>query len=408
MDMQDIVITGGGLNGPALALAAARAGLTVTIIDRLPARARRDADFDGRGYAMAMGSVRLLGALGLWDRLKADAQPIARVVASDGRPGEGASPLLLDLDAAEVEEGPFGHMLEDRKLRPVLLDALTEQPNITQLAEETVTGQQVHPGHVTVTLASGATLNARLLVGADGRQSGTGARAGIGRIGWDYGQDALVCAVTHEKSHEGVAHQFFMPGGPLAILPLPGGHRSSIVWSEKRRLAQPLAAGSDADFLTALRPRFGDFLGQIDLAGARYSYPLNLTLAKTTVAERIALIGDAAQGVHPIAGQGLNQGLRDVGTLAQVLAEARRRGEDIGTLQVLDRYRQWRSFDRASLALATDTFNRLFSNDNPLLRIGRDLGMAAVTAAPGLRRRFMREAAGLTGDVPRLLQGLPA
>jgi 2-octaprenyl-6-methoxyphenol hydroxylase len=330
------------------------------------------------------------------------------VIASDGRPGEGASPLLLDLDAAEVEEGPFGHMLEDRRLRPVLLGALADTPGITHLAQETVVAQQVHPGHVTVHLASGDVIGARLLIGADGRQSGTAKRAGIGRIGWDYAQDALVCAVSHEKHHGGVAHQFFMPGGPLAILPLPGGHRSSIVWSEKRALAQQIAAGSDAEFLAALRPRFGEFLGEIALAGARYGYPLNLTMAKSTVAERVALIGDAAQGVHPIAGQGLNQGLRDVATLAQVLAEARRRGEDIGGPQVLERYRAWRSFDRAGLALATDAFNRLFSNDNPVLRLGRDLGMAAVTAAPGLRRRFMREAAGLTGDVPRLLQGLPA
>ena len=226
-------------------------------------------------------------------------------------------------------------------------------------------------------------------------------------MGWEYGQTALVCAVNHARPHEGIAHQFFMPAGPLAILPLPG-NRASIVWSERTAKAEELAKGDDAAFLSALRPAFGDFLGEISLAGARGSYPLNLTMAKSTVADRVALIGDAAQGVHPIAGQGLNQGLRDVGTLAQVLADARRRGEDIGSPLVLERYRAWRSFDRAALALATDTFNRLFSNDNPLLRLGRDLGMAAVTAAPGLRRRFMREAAGLTGDVPRLLQGQPA
>ena len=407
MDMQDLVIVGGGLNGPALALAAAQAGLRVTIVDRLPAAARADAGFDGRSYALALSSKRLLGAIGIWKDVAAQAQPISKVIASDGRPGEGASPLLLDLDAAEVEEGPFGYMLEDRFLRPALLTALAADVRITQLAEADVIGQSVESGHARVHLANGDSITASLIVGADGRRSGTAERAGIGRMGWEYGQTALVCAVNHARPHEGIAHQFFMPAGPLAILPLPG-NRASIVWSERTAKAEELAKGDDAAFLLALRPAFGDFLGEISLAGARWSYPLNLTMAKSTVAGRVALIGDAAQGVHPIAGQGLNQGLRDVGTLAQVLADARRRGEDIGSPLVLERYRAWRSFDRAALALATDTFNRLFSNDNPLLRLGRDLGMAAVTAAPGLRRRFMREAAGLTGDVPRLLQGQPA
>jgi 2-octaprenyl-6-methoxyphenol hydroxylase len=210
--------------------------------------------------------------------------------------------------------------------------------------------------------------------------------------------------VAHEKPHGGVAHQFFMPGGPLAILPLTG-NRASIVWSERRALAERIAALDDAGFLEALRPRFGDFLGQISLAGDRYSYPLALSMAAAIVRPRLALVGDAAQAVHPIAGQGLNQGLRDVATLAEVLAEARRRGEDIGAAQVLERHRRWRSFDRVALAAATDGFNRLFSNDNPLLRAGRDLGMGLVGRLPGLQRRFIREAAGLTGDVPRLLQG---
>jgi len=196
-----------------------------------------------------------------------------------------------------------------------------------------------------------------------------------------------------------------MPGGPLAILPLKG-RRCSIVWSEETAAAQRFAALDDVAFVEALKPRFGSFLGDIALAGARYDYPLNLTLAHRIVADRLVLVGDAAQGVHPIAGQGLNQGLRDIATLVEVLAAARRRGEDIGTAQVLERHRRWRSFDRATLALATDTFNRLFSNDNPLLRLGRDIGLGVVTAVPGLRRRFMREAAGLSGDVPRLLRGL--
>ncbi len=206
--------------------------------------------------------------------------------------------------------------------------------------------------------------------------------------------------------HNGIAHQYFMPEGPLAILPLPG-NISSIVWSETDDHAAAIQALPDADYLAALRPRFGDFLGEISLAGARFTYPLNLTLANSFVAARLALVGDAAHGVHPIAGQGLNLGLRDVGALAQVVIEAARRGEDIGAADVLERYQLWRRFDSTALALGMDAVNRLFSNDNPILRTGRDLGLGLVNAVPGLRRRFMRQAAGLSGDVPKLLAGQP-
>jgi 2-octaprenyl-6-methoxyphenol hydroxylase len=243
-----------------------------------------------------------------------------------------------------------------------------------------------------------------LLVGSDGRKSGTAARAGIKRSGWDYGQTALVCAIRHELPHHGIAHQFFMPPGPLAILPLTG-NRSSIVWSERHATAAEINAMDDGAYLQALRPRFGDFLGEIALEGARFAYPLNLTIADSFIRDRLALVGDAAHGMHPIAGQGLNAGLRDIGALAQTLTLAARRGEDIGTQLVLERYQQWRRFDTATLAMATDLVNKLFSNDNPLLRLGRDLGMGVVGAIPGLRRNFVREAAGLTGDLPRLMQG---
>ena len=301
----------------------------------------------------------------------------------------------------------MGHMVEDRFLRRALLEAMAAAPRVDHRAGETVVAQHAGPEGATVTLASGAVLRAPLIVGADGKESETAGRAGIARTGWDYGQTALVCAVAHEKPHHGIAHQFFMPGGPLAILPLKG-NRASIVWSERRAVAERIAGLDDAGFLAALRPRFGDFLGEISLAGARFSYPLSLSLAQRIVADRLALVGDAAQAIHPIAGQGLNQGLRDVASLAQVLAEARRRGEDLGAAAVLERHRRWRSFDRATLALATDSFNRLFSNDNPLLRAARDIGMGALGALPAFRRRAIREAAGLTGDLPRLLQGRPA
>jgi 2-octaprenyl-6-methoxyphenol hydroxylase len=213
-----------------------------------------------------------------------------------------------------------------------------------------------------------------------------------------------VAAIAHDLPHNGIAHQFFMPHGPLAILPLPG-NQSSIVWSETDETAARFAALPDADFMQVLRPRFGDFLGQIKLAGKRFTYPLSLSIANQFVAERLALIGDAAHGMHPIAGQGLNAGLRDVAALAQVLNEASHRGEDFAAADVLARYQQWRRFDTATLAMATDLTNRLFSNDNPLLRVARDLGMGAIGALPDLRRGFIREAAGLTGDLPDLMRG---
>ena len=339
-----------------------------------------------------------------FDAVGGHAQPILEIVASDGRAGQGASPFFLHFDHAEIEEGPMGFMVEDRHLRRAFLDAMGSDDRITHLAKETVVAQDSGPGDVTVTLASGKTVSGALLIGADGRRSGTAERAGITRTGWGYGQTAVVCAVAHEKPHHGIAHQFFMPGGPLAILPLTE-NRSSIVWSEQETRAAELMAMDDAAFLQALKPAFGSFLGEISLTGARFSYPLGLTLANSFIADRVALVGDAAHGVHPIAGQGLNAGLRDVAALADVLETARARGEDIGTQLVLKRYQQWRRFDTTTLAIATDTFNRLFSNDNPLLRTMRDIGMGLVNAAPRLRRGFIREAAGLTGDLPRLMRG---
>ena len=399
----DILIIGGGLNGPTLALAAARAGLTSTVIDALPEPTRRNAAFDGRAYALALASVRLLRNLRIWDRVAENAQPMLEIKVSDGRAGQGPSPFFLHFNHAEIEEGPMGHMLEDRFLRRALIDAIKETPEITQVSGDTVVAQEADVTGVTVTLASGKVLRGRLLVGADGRTSGTAARAGIRRTGWGYGQTALVAAIEHDLPHHGIAHQFFMPPGPLAILPLPG-NVSSIVWSETDETAARFAALSDEAFMEVLRPRFGDFLGQIKLRGKRYTYPLNLTIANSFIAARLALIGDAAHGMHPIAGQGLNAGLRDVAALAQVMTEASRRGEDIAATDVLARYQQWRRFDTATLAMATDLTNRLFSNDNPLLRAARDLGMGAVSHMPALRRSFIREAAGLTGDLPELMK----
>ncbi|MBU2357867.1 MAG: UbiH/UbiF/VisC/COQ6 family ubiquinone biosynthesis hydroxylase, partial [Alphaproteobacteria bacterium] len=376
MEHTDIIIVGGGLNGPVLALAAAQSGFRVTVIDAVTPDTHRDRDFDGRAYAIALGSMRLLRGVGVWDAVKPDAQPMLDIKVTDGRAGEGASPWMMHFDHAEIEEGPMGWLVEDRHLRAALLDAIGAQDRITHLTGRSVTAQAVTGGGVIVTLDDGETLAARLLVGCDGRASGVAKRAGIKRTGWDYDQIALVCAVEHDLPHHGVAHQFFMPGGPLAILPLTG-NRSSVVWSEQADRARATLACDDAGFLAALRPAFGSFLGEIRLVGQRFSYPLGLTLADSLIAPRTALVGDAAHGIHPIAGQGLNAGLRDVAALAQVLEDARMRGEDIGSAVVLDRYQIWRRFAATWLAIATDAFNWLFSNDNPVLRGLRDLGMGA-------------------------------
>lgn len=402
----DLLIVGGGLNGPVLALAAAQAGFTSVVVDAQDVGTMASDNFDGRAYALALASQRMLGALDLWDTLAPNAQPMLDIKVTDGRAGEGPSPFFLHFDHHEIEEGPMGYMVEDRYLRRALHDAMASSDRITYMTGERVVSQSAEAAKATVTLATGRTLSGRVVIGCDGRQSGTAERAGIRRSGWDYGQTALVCAISHEKPHHGVAHQFFMPPGPLAILPLTG-NRSSIVWSETDAQAKAINALDDADYLSVLRPRFGGFLGDISLAGERFTYPLNLTLAQSFVAERLALVGDAAHGMHPIAGQGLNAGFRDIAALVEVLADAQKRGEEIGSPLVLPRYAEWRRFDTATLAAATDAFNRLFSNDNPILRMGRDIGMGLVNAVPALRRGFIREAAGLNGDLPRLMQGKP-
>jgi 2-octaprenyl-6-methoxyphenol hydroxylase len=402
----DVLIVGGGLNGPVLALALAQGGLSSIVLDARSAEVQAAPDFDGRAYALALGSRRMLTALGLWGGLAGNAQTIEEIKISDGRAGEGAAPLFLHFHGQEIDAGPMGHILEDRFLRGALLEAMAASPLIGHRPSSPVTGQAALPGRAEVTLAGGEVLRAPLLVACDGRDGGVARRAGIRRRGRDYGQWSLVAAVAHERPHRGIAYQAFMPEGPLAILPLPG-YRSSIVWTETAARAEAIAALDAAAYLEVLRPRFGDFLGEISLAGGRYSYPLGLSLAERCVGARLALVGDAAHGIHPLAGQGLNLGLRDVATLAEVVVAAHRRGQDIGAADVLAGYERWRRFDIAALALATDGINRLFSNDNPVLRLGRVLGLGLVGSIPPLRRALIAEAAGLSGDLPALLRGRP-
>ena len=400
----DALIVGGGLTGPLISIALASEGLSSIVVDAGKVSQQRSENFDGRAYALTLTSIRMLEVLGIWNDLKAHAEPILDIKVSDGLAGMGASPLFLHFNHREIEEGPFGHLVEDRFLRRALLDRISDNPLIRHLSGTKVLSAS--NGAITTDARKKADrdLKGRLVVGCDGRASRVARWSGIERTGWDYGQTSLVCALEHERPHQGIAHQFFTPAGPLAILPLKG-NRSSIVWTEKRELAEDIQARSDEGYLQALRPVFGDFLGDIKLVGERFSYPLGLSLANSFVENRVALAGDAAHGIHPLAGQGFNLGVRDGAALCEVLVEASRRGEDIGSLDVLERYQRWRRFDTASLAVATDGINRLFSNDNPLLRLARDIGLGAVNRVPDLRRGFMREAAGLSGDMPRLLTG---
>jgi 2-octaprenyl-6-methoxyphenol hydroxylase len=347
----------------------------------------------------------MLDALGLWEDLAHHAEPMLEIKVSDGAAGETPSPFVMQFSDEDFSQGPMGFMVEDRHLRARLAQAV-KASNVTLQSGQTITNQTIHSTHVTVAIDGHRPITAAVLVGADGRNSRTAKTAGLTRTGWNYNQSSLVCAISHEKPHHGIAHQYFMPSGPLAILPLTQ-NRSGIVWTEQQHVAQNIHSLSDADYLDILRPRFGVFLGEISLAGSRYIYPLSLSTTHRMIAPRVALVGDAAHAVHPIAGQGLNSGFKDVAALAEVLCDTRRRGQDFGIHTTLAEYQKWRGFDNALLCTATNSFNRLFSNNNPLLRGIRDLGMGLINAAPKLRKNFVATAAGAAGDPPRLLRGEP-
>ena len=404
-DRFDAVIVGGGLVGGTLAVLLARAGLSVALVDRDDPAAGLDAGFDGRASAIALATHRVLAAAGLWDALAPGAAPI-----QDIRVADGASPLFLHYDHRAVGDAPFGYMIENRHLRRALFDAMQGLAGLTVVAPAAPTGLALDGPAARLTLQGGRTLRAPLAVGADGRASKTREWAGIRSAGWRYGQTGIVCTVDHEAHHGFTAHEHFLPSGPFAILPLKGepgreGHQSSLVWTERSDLAPALMALSDEDFLAELALRFGDFMGSLALVGPRWSYPLGLSGAETAVAQRFALVGDALHGMHPIAGQGLNMGLRDVAVLAELLADARRLGLDLGSGALLEDYDRRRRFDNSLMLAMTDALNRLFSNDVAPVRLARDLGLAAVNRLPALKRTFMRHAMGEVGDLPRLMRG---
>lgn len=407
----DVIIAGAGLAGATFALAAAQAGLRVVLVDPQPFDAQLAPSFDGRSTAIAFSTFRMFDALGVGAALRAHACRMDRILVTDGhRPGAAAgkaSSAFLRFDADEIGDRtngePLGYMVENRRIRAALAEAVTAAA-IEVLAPAAVAAVEAGPGRTAVTLADGTRLEAALVVGAEGRGSLVRQGAGIDTVGWAYGQSGVVATVSLGRDHDNVAHEYFLPSGPFAILPLTE-RRASLVWTETTRRAEALRVASDEAFQSHLMRRFGDFLGTVTVVGPRFVYPLSLQLAEQLTAPRTALIGDAAHAVHPVAGQGLNMGLKDAAALAEVLVEAMRLGEDIGSEPVLDRYARWRRFDNASLAAGFDGFVRLFSNDRGPVRLARGLGIAAVNRIAPLRRAFMQEAGGATGDLPRLLRG---
>ncbi|MGF1641287.1 MAG: UbiH/UbiF/VisC/COQ6 family ubiquinone biosynthesis hydroxylase [Rhodospirillales bacterium] len=397
----DVLIVGGGLVGGTLACALGGAGLNVVVIDAADPASVLGAGFDGRASAIALSSRRLLERTGLWPRMRNEAAPMLDIRVSEGR-----SRLFLHYDHHDIGDEPFGHMVENRVFRTAVSQRLGELETVVVMAPARVADLARSASAVEARLADGRRIVAPLAVAAEGRDSPTRDRAGIRLTRWSYRQTAIVCTVAHERPHHFVAHEHFLPAGPFAILPLLG-NRSSIVWTERTDLASAIMALDDAGFTQELARRFGDFLGRLEVIGPRWSYPLSLQFAEKAVALRLVLVGDALHGMHPIAGQGLNMGLRDVAALFDVLAEARDLGLDLGGADVLERYQRWRRFDNALMLAMTDGLNRLFSNNIWPLRLARDVGMAGVDRIPPLKKLFMRHAMGVVGELPSLMREQP-
>jgi 2-octaprenyl-6-methoxyphenol hydroxylase len=399
---RSIVICGGAFAGLALALALRQGlGADVAVIVADPALATRPSR-DGRATAIVAACRRLFEALGVWGEIASTAQPISDMVVTDSKLEDATRPVFLTF-AGHVEPGePFAHMVENR----YLIDALVTRAEAhgIDLRATAVTSYHANEGGVDVTLADGSVIAASLLVAADGARSRLRERAGIATHGWDYDQSGIVVTVGHERDHNGRAEEHFLPAGPFAILPLTG-NRSSLVWTEKRSEAARIVALAEAEFLSELEQRFGLHLGEIKVLDKPRSFPLGYFVARSFIAERMALVGDAAHVIHPIAGQGLNMGLKDIAALAEVVVDAARLGIDLGQADVLERYQRWRRFDTMAMGLATNSLNLLFSNRSTVLRTVRDIGLGLVDRAPPVKEFFIRQAAGLSGEVPRLLKG---
>ena len=397
----DILIAGGGFAGLSLAVALKQGSggaLSVAVAD--PAMNRASGDL--RASAIAAAARRLFETIGVWSAIEDKAQPMLDMVVTDSKLDQAMRPSFLTFDGEIAPGEPFAHMIENGPMVTALLDkARAEGVDLRPVA---VSRFENGPARVTAHLTDNSAIAARLLVAADGARSQIREQAGIANYGWNYGQSGIVTTVAHERDHKGRAEEHFLPAGPFAILPLTG-KRSSIVWTEASHEADRIVALPDAGFHDELEKRFGLHLGEIEVIAPRKAYPLGLYVARSFIADRIALIGDAAHVIHPIAGQGLNMGLRDVAALAEAVIDGARLGIDVGAVTVLERYQRWRRFDTMAMGVATDGLNRLFSNNSDALRLIRDMGLGVVDRLPNLKNFFIREAAGITGDVPKLLKG---
>lgn len=404
----DIIVIGAALNGLAAALALGgnhvRRPLDVVVVDVKDPRSFSSNAFDGRASAITSAARRMFDALGVWETVAHAAQPMADIIVTDSATPGGARPVLLQFGEQDMKGGPSSHMIENRFLYGAMLEQAQQSPAIRFCVGQPVAQYHFGPGLAAVTLADGTTLRAPLIVAADGRNSPAREAAGIRLIGWPYDQMGLVATVEHELAHNGRAEEHFTPSGPFAILPLPG-NRSSLVWSERTDAAQRMLALPMEDFEQELKLRFGTHLGEVKLISGRHGYPLAMYIAETFTGPRLALVGDAAHVLHPLAGLGFNLGLRDVAALADCIHDAAALGLDIGSEAVLDRYTQWRRFDTVATGAMMDGMNRLFANTNPVLTLLRRAGLLAVNRMGSMKSMFVSEAAGISGDLPRLLRG---
>lgn len=398
----DILIAGGGYVGLSCAVAIKDAAphLSVMVVDPAPEKAVEN---DERASAIAADASRMLDALGLWQGLVKNAQPINEMIVTDSKVSDVTRPVFLTFANDKQQDEPFAHMVENRELVKALRKK-GDKDGVIRISENGVAGFQTEIAQNLVTLNSGDTVSAKLLVACDGVRSRLRDMAGIQTVHWPYDQKGIVCTVEHERPHEGRAEEHFLPAGPFAILPLKG-NRSSLVWTESSRDADRLLQQDEMIFETELEQRFGFKLGEIKLASKVQAFPLGLRLAREYMRSRFVLAGDAAHGIHPIAGQGLNLGFKDAAALAQTIVEADRLGQDFGTVDVLERYQMWRRFDTVQMGVVTDVLNRLFSNDNGFLRAARTFGLGVVDRLPGMKKYFINQAAGEDTAAPKLLRG---
>lgn len=404
----DIIVIGAALNGLAAALALGgnrvKRPMDVVVVDAKDPRGFATNRFDGRASAISASARRMFEALGIWQQVAGEAQPMQSIIVTDSATPESTRPVLLRFEEEDMPGGPSAHMIENRFLYGAMLEEALASPHIRFAVGQPVQGFRFGPGLARVTLADGTELAASLIVAADGRNSPAREAAGIRLVGWPYDQMGIVVTVEHDLPHDGRAEEHFTPSGPFAILPLPG-NRSSLVWTERTAAAQDILALDDDAFANELIRRFGAHLGGVRVISGRHGYPLAMFLADRFTGERLALVGDAAHVLHPLAGLGFNLGLRDVAALAECVADAAGLGLDVGSAAALDRYAQWRRFDTVATGAAMDAMNRLFSNSNPALTVLRRAGLLAVNRMGGLKSMFVGEAAGQSGDRPKLLRG---